>query len=109
MPWCKITAIVSKLVLEKVERELQQVGVPGITVTDVKGYGEYKDLFVRDWSVAHVRIEIFVQRTEAQRIVQAIAGVASTGEFGDGIIAILPVDEFLHIRAGAPVTAPAAP
>lgn len=100
MGWCKITAIVRRMVLETVEQQLQALGVPGITVSHVKGYGEYKDFYARDWSITHARIEIFTGRDDAERIVDTILAVAASGEPGDGIIAILPVDAVYRIRTG---------
>lgn len=49
MAWRKITAIVRRLALEQVERDPEAMGVPGITVTEVRGFGECKKLFRRDW------------------------------------------------------------
>ncbi|VAW89510.1 hypothetical protein MNBD_GAMMA17-635, partial [hydrothermal vent metagenome] len=59
MDYRKITAIIRRDVLEKVEQKLQAMGVQGISVTRVKGYGEYADFYSRDWMVSHARIEIF--------------------------------------------------
>ena len=101
MSWCKITAIVRRLGLEQVEQRLEALRVPGITVTDVRGFGEYKDLFRHDWTVTHVRLEIFAAREDADQFVQAIVQGAATGQPGDGIVAIMPVDEVVHIRAGS--------
>lgn len=102
MTWCKVTAIVRGLVLEHVEAELERLGVPGVTVTSVRGFGEYRDFFRRDWTVGHARLELFVPRAEADRYVRAILATASTGEPGDGIVAVAPVDALVRIRDGTP-------
>jgi nitrogen regulatory protein P-II 1 len=100
----KVTAIVRAEVLERVERRLQELGVPGLSVTRVKGYGEYANFFARDWLVEHVRIEIFVTRQRAAEIAAAIVTAGRTGAKGDGIVAVLPVEAVYHVRTGALAT-----
>jgi len=70
-------------------------------VTHVKGFGEYANFFRHDWLVMHERIEIFTDEAMAEVIVAAIIDVAHTGTAGDGVIAVLPVEEFVRIRTGA--------
>lgn len=102
MTWCKVTAIVRSLALEHVEAELERLGVPGVTVTSVRGFGEYRDFFRHDWTVGHVRLELFVPRADAERYLRAIVDAASTGGPGDGIVAVVPVDAVVRIRDGKP-------
>ncbi|MDE3151214.1 MAG: P-II family nitrogen regulator [Gemmatimonadota bacterium] len=101
MTWCKVTAIVRGLALERVEEQLERLGVPGVTVTQVQGFGEYRDFFRHDWSVGHARLELFVPRADADRYVHAILKAASTGDAGDGIIAVAPVESVIRIRDGS--------
>ena len=61
MEWKKITAIVRAERLEDVEQRLMAVRVGGITVSRIKGYGEYKNFFSTDLMITHVRIEIFTE------------------------------------------------
>lgn len=96
----KVTAIVRASLLERVERRLQELRVPGLSVTKVKGYGEYANFFARDWMVEHARVEIFVTRGRADEVARAIMAVARTGGPGDGIIAVLPVEAVYHVRTG---------
>lgn len=98
MPWQKITAIVRRDVLERVEQSLKQVGVRGISVTTVKGFGEYADFFRHDWLVSHARIEIFTGADRAEELAERIVRAAHTGGRGDGIVAILPVACVYRIR-----------
>ncbi len=100
----KVTAIVRMNCLERVERRLQDLLVPGITVTKVKGYGEYEDFFARDWMTEHARIEIFLRRERAEEIARAIVDAAHTGVAGDGIVVVLPVESIYRIRSGAVAT-----
>jgi len=94
----KITAIIRSRTLEGVDERLQEMGVKGLSVTLVKGYGEYKDFLAHDWLVTHVRIEIFTEKAQADNIATAIMEIAHTGGAGDGIVVILPVEKIFRIR-----------
>lgn len=94
----KVTAIFRIERLEAAEKALQDLRVPGVSVTRVKGYGEYVDLYARDWMTEHARMEIFVHASEADRIVDALSTAASTGTRGDGIVCVLPVERLVRIR-----------
>ncbi len=98
MNYRKVTAIIRRDVLEKVEKKLQKTGVQGVSVTRVKGYGEYADFYSKDWMVSHARIEIFTHQSKADAIAKAIMEVAHTGVEGDGIVAVLPVEKLYRIR-----------
>jgi nitrogen regulatory protein P-II 1 len=94
----KIIAIIRSSRLEEVERRLQALGVNGLSVSCVKGYGEYKNFFCRDLMITHARIEIFSYSSSVEEIVQAIMEAGHSGSPGDGIIAILPVERIYRIR-----------
>lgn len=98
MEFRKVTAIIQPHTLEKVERALRALHVPGVSVTKVKGFGEYADFYTSDWMVTHVRVEVFVGEGRAEEIASAIMNAAHTGIEGDGIVAILPVETVYHIR-----------
>ncbi len=98
MSYNKVTAIVRRDVLEKVECRLREIGVQGISVTKVKGYGEYADFYSPDWLVPHARIEIFTTAKRAEEVAGAIMDAAHLGMAGDGIVAILPVEKLYRIR-----------
>jgi nitrogen regulatory protein P-II 1 len=104
-PFCKVTAIVRTVALENVEQHLKTINVPGISVTKVKGYGEYKNFFRHDWVIEYARIEIFLQRKRADEVVRTIVDAAQTGQPGDGLVAILPVESLYRIRSGEKVQA----
>lgn len=105
MEFRKIVAIIRKGHLETVEKRLEAMGIKGLTVTQVKGFGEYANFFTRDWMCTHARIEIFTARQNVDAIVQAILEAASTGNAGDGIVAVLPVEQIYRIRTKKPATA----
>lgn len=94
----KVTAIIRSDRLESVEEQLQNSGVKGLSVSQVKGYGEYADFFSHDWLVRHARIEIFAERAEAERIASVIIEAAHDGGEGDGLVAILPVEKIYRAR-----------
>lgn len=101
MKFRKVTAIIQTTMLETVERALQEAGVKGISVTRVKGFGEYANFYAQDGMVSHARIEIFTSAEKAGRIADAIMDAAHTGVPGDGIVAILPVEHLMRIRSKA--------
>lgn len=101
----KVTAIVRCSVLQKVEERLKQLHVPGISVTKVKGYGEYADFFRPDWVCEHARIEVYCGEHRANDIARAVLETAHTGARGDGIVVVLPVEAIYRVRTGRPATA----
>ena len=101
----QIVAIIRGDRLEAVEEKLKGVGVERINVSKVKGYGEYRDFFARDWMVEEVRLEIFTRQHKVDAIIGAIVGAAHTGVPGDGVVAVVPVDKLYLIRTGAEATA----
>ncbi|MCL4214095.1 MAG: P-II family nitrogen regulator [Gemmatimonadales bacterium] len=104
----KVTAIVRSVLLEAVEERLIAVGVRGITVARVKGFGEYADFYRSDWLTEHMRIEIFTTEDRVATVREAIMGAARTGRPGDGIVAVLPVEALYRIRDGENATTSAA-
>lgn len=97
----KVTAIIRSDVLDRVEERLQNLCVKGLTVTNVKGFGEYANFFTHTWLVTHSRIEIFTEKNRAEQIADAIMQAAHTGGAGDGIVVLLPVEKVLRIRTKA--------
>ena len=99
----KVTAIIRTAVFEKVEKRLQAMGVHGMSVARVRGYGQYANYFATDWLVTHLRIEIFTERTKAEQFAAAIVEAAHCGAPGDGIVVILPVEKMFRIRSKSEV------
>lgn len=94
----KINAIIRAERLEEVEKRLKEAHVEGMSVSEVKGYGEYANFFRRDGMVSHARIEIFTDAENAERIARLIMDTAHVGEEGDGMIALMPVETVYRIR-----------
>ena len=99
-----IVAIIRRDKLEEVEKKLEDIGVERISVSKVKGYGEYHDFFARNWMVEEVRVEIFTRKDEVESIATAIMDAAHTGLPGDGVVAVIPVEKFFLIRTRSEAT-----
>jgi len=103
----KIEAIIKPFKLDDVKDALEQVGVHGMTVIEVKGYGRQKGHtelyrgaeYVVDF-LPKVKIEVVVASDNAEVVIEAIRRVAATGKVGDGKIFVLPVEHVVRIRTG---------
>jgi len=103
----KVEAIIKPFKLEEVKEALAAVGIQGLTVTEVKGFGRqkgHKELYRGAEYVVEflpkVKLEIFVTDAVCPKVVDAIVKAASTGRIGDGKIFVSPVDEAIRIRTG---------
>ena len=99
-----IIAIFPRDRLEAVEEKLRYIHVERVDVCRVRGYGEYRNFYARDWMVDEVRMDIFTRHDEVDRIVAAIMEGAHTGAAGDGIVAVVPIEKFFLIRTRAEAT-----
>ncbi len=103
----KIEAIIKPFKLDEVKEALHEVGVSGITVTEAKGFGRQKGHtelyrgaeYVVDF-LPKVKLEVVVDDSLADRVVEAIAAAAQTGRIGDGKIFVIPVETAVRIRTG---------
>ena len=100
MEFRKVTAIIRIERADQVAEKLKSIGVPGMSCTHVKGYGEYANFYSSDWRVEHARFELFVHMSRAGEIAKAIMDAARTGVSGDGIVAVLPVEHLYHVKTG---------
>ena len=102
-----ITAIVKPFKLDQVREGLAEIGVSGLTVTDVKGFGRQKGHtevyrgaeYVVDF-LPKIKIEAVVADELVDRAVDAIVQAARTGRIGDGKIFVQPIDQVIRIRTG---------
>ncbi len=97
MSFKRVTAIISEHMLERVERRLRELNVPGMTVSEVKGYGSHKNFYHVDWMDACARLQIYIMEERADEIVNEIMETAHTGIGDDGIIVVSPVDKIYRI------------
>jgi nitrogen regulatory protein P-II 1 len=103
----QITAIVKPFKLEEVREALAEVGVTGLTVTEVKGFGRQKGHtelyrgaeYVVDF-LPKVKLEVVVNDGDAERCIEAIVKAAKTGKIGDGKIFVTTVENVVRIRTG---------
>ena len=103
----QITAIVKPFKLEEVREALGQVGVTGLTVTEVKGFGRQKGHtelyrgaeYVVDF-LPKVKIEVVTRDADVDRCIEAIVKAAKTGKIGDGKIFVTSVEQVVRIRTG---------
>ena len=103
----QITAIVKPFKLEEVREALGQVGVTGLTVTEVKGFGRQKGHtelyrgaeYVVDF-LPKVKIEAAVDDAIVDRVIEAVEAAARTGKIGDGKIFVTTVEQVIRIRTG---------
>ena len=102
-----ITAIIKPFKLDDVRQAVADIGIQGITVTEVKGFGRQRGHtelyrgaeYVVDF-LPKAKIELAVADDVAEQVIEAISNTARTGKIGDGKIFVTPVDEVIRIRTG---------
>ena len=102
-----ITAVIKPFKLDEVREALSAIGVQGLTVTEVKGFGHQKGHtelyrgaeYVVDF-LPKVKIEAAVADDVVERVIEAIEAAARTGKIGDGKIFVSPLDQVVRIRTG---------
>jgi nitrogen regulatory protein PII len=103
----KIEAIIKPFKLDEVKDALNSIGITGMTITEVKGYGRQKGHteiyrgaeYVVDF-IPKVKIEIVVAAEQADQVVEKIRTAANTGKIGDGKIFVLPIERVVRVRTG---------
>jgi nitrogen regulatory protein P-II 1 len=102
-----VTAIVKPFVLEDVKGALEQIGVLGMTVSEVQGYGRqkghtevYRGAEYSVDFVPKVRVEVVADDALADKVVDAVVEAARTGKIGDGKVWVTPVESVIRVRTG---------
>jgi nitrogen regulatory protein P-II 1 len=103
----KIEAIVKPFKLDDVKEALNEVGIQGMTITEVKGYGRqkgHKEIYrgaeyVVDF-IPKIKVEVVVADDQAETVVAKIREAANTGKLGDGKIFVFNVEEAVRVRTG---------
>lgn len=103
----KIEAIIKPFKLDEVKDALNGIGVKGMTVTEVKGYGRQKGHteiyrgaeYVVDF-IPKIKLEVIVPDEQVDQVIDTILNVAKTGKIGDGKIFVLPVERVVRVRTG---------
>jgi len=103
----KIETIIKTFKLEDVKKALTEIGLQGMTITEVKGFGRqkgHKELYRGAEYVVEllpkIKLEVVVHDDKAKEAVDAIAKAASSGKIGDGKIFVSPIDDAVRIRTG---------
>ncbi len=102
-----VMAIIKPFKLDEVRDALTSIGVHGLTVTEVKGYGRQKghtEIYRgAEYAVSFLpklKVELAVSSDQVQAVIDAISAVARTGQIGDGKIFVSPLDQAIRIRTG---------
>ena len=103
----KIEAVIKPFKLDEVKEALHEIGIQGMTVTEVKGFGRQKGHtelyrgaeYVVDF-LPKIKLEIAIPDELVDKVVEAIAGAANTGRIGDGKIFVTALEEAVRIRTG---------
>ena len=103
----KIEAIIKPFKLDEVKETLNQKGIKGMTITEVKGYGRqrgHKEIYrgaeyIVDF-VPKVKLEIITDDASVEEVTETIRQAANTGKIGDGKLFVLPVEEVIRVRTG---------
>ena len=103
----KIEAIIKPFKLDDVKEALNGIGIKGMTISEVKGYGRqkgHKEIYrgaeyVVDF-IPKAKMEIIVNTEQVDEVIETICQAANTGKIGDGKIFVLPVEEVVRVRTG---------
>jgi nitrogen regulatory protein P-II 1 len=103
----KVEAIIKPFKLDEVKEALHTIGIQGMTITEVKGFGRQKGHtelyrgaeYVVDF-LPKIKLEVAVAEDVVDKVLDAIVEAANTGRIGDGKIFVLPIEEAIRIRTG---------
>ena len=102
-----VTAIIKPFKLDDVREAISEIGVDGLTVTEVKGFGRqkghtelYRGAEYQVDFLPKVKLEIAVQDEQVDRLVESIVGAAKTGKIGDGKVFVYDLEQAVRIRTG---------
>jgi nitrogen regulatory protein P-II 1 len=103
----KVEIIIKPFKLDDVKAALNELGVNGMTVSDVKGYGRqkghtevYRGAEYRVEFVPKIKIEAIVATDQVEQVLNAVVTAARTGKIGDGKIFVLPIEKIVRVRTG---------
>jgi nitrogen regulatory protein P-II 2 len=102
-----VTAIIKPFKLDDVREAISEIGIDGLTVTEVKGFGRqkghtelYRGAEYQVDFLPKVKLEIAIQDDQVERLVEAIVGAAKTGKSGDGKVFVYDLEQAVRIRTG---------
>ncbi len=102
-----VSAVIKPFKLDDVREALSDIGIQGVTVTEVKGFGRQKGHtelyrgaeYVVDF-LPKVKIEVAIEDDKVDQVIEAISKTANTGKIGDGKIFVMPLEQVIRIRTG---------
>jgi nitrogen regulatory protein P-II 2 len=102
-----VIAVIKPFKLDEVRKALTRIGIQGMTVAEVKGYGRQKghtEIYRGAEYVVNflpkLRLEVAVASEQVDKVIEALAAAARTGQIGDGKIFVIPIEQALRIRTG---------
>jgi nitrogen regulatory protein P-II 1 len=102
-----VTAVIKPHMLDEVKSALQGLGLPGMTVSEVKGFGRqgghtetYRGAEYQVDFVPKIKVEVVIDDADTTKVLDAIKGAAQTGKIGDGKLWVMPVRSVIRIRTG---------
>lgn len=102
-----VTAIIKPFKLDDVREAISEIGIDGLTVTEVKGFGRqkghtelYRGAEYQVDFLPKVKLDVAVQDEQVERLVEAIVGAAKTGKIGDGKVFVYDLEQAVRIRTG---------
>lgn len=101
MEFKQVIAIIPNEALPPLQARLSKLQVEGITASRVMGYGEYKNLFRDDAMTEHTKVEIFIAAPKLDAVIEAMVELERGNPPGAGVVAVVPVERFLHLRTGS--------
>ena len=103
----KIEAIIKPFKIDDAKQALAEIGIQGMTVTEVKGFGRqkghtelYRGAEYQVDFLPKIKLEISVRDEDAERVVEALSAATRTGKIGDGKIFVMPIENAIRIRTG---------
>jgi nitrogen regulatory protein P-II 1 len=103
----KVEVIIKPFKLDEVKEALNAIGIKGMTISDVKGYGRqkghvevYRGAEYRIDFQPKIKLEIIIEAELVERVIEVVVNAARTGKIGDGKIFVLPVEQVVRVRTG---------
>lgn len=103
----KVEVIIKPFKLDEVKEALNAIGIKGMTIADVKGYGRqkghvevYRGAEYHVDFLSKIKLEIIIEAELVERVIEVVVNAARTGKIGDGKIFVLPVEQVVRVRTG---------
>ncbi len=98
MNYCKVVAILNMTDFGLINTSIQKLGIPGVTVSVVKGFGDYINEFNEFGFSDNMKIEVYTSAEQAEIVADTLSRIGNEMTEGGGVVAIEPVDKLLNVR-----------